>query len=371
MEYSANYIPTVRIHPHKIIIGSYRDFTGIKSRHQVIKQDYSEIINEDKANKEKKVQFKARLSKQSRNKLELGISYLNQISNWKKHYDKLYNKQIRFKLTFVTLTLPSRQIHSDKIIRRDCMHHFITVAQRKWNMVHYVYRSERQGNGNIHFHLVTNVFIPHQELKNTWNYIINKLGYVDEYRKNMIEFHKKGFNIRKDLINYWPLKSQKKAYETGKLTDWSSPNSTDIHNLRRISNIKQYICKYLSKAESHGNSKVSAKSINYKRHNGKGHSAITKGALNYIRQNVDCGRLWACSHSLSKLAGGYDVVGSDISQELNYLVDKKVCRYYKGDYCQLLYLSAETLKVHKLLGLLRLLNEYLSSNFGYSIQLEI
>jgi hypothetical protein len=190
---------------------------------------------------------KGRISKPAKRKIEKAINYLSIISTKQKVFVKEIGKSIDFKLTFVTLTLPSRQIHSDQQIRRDCMHHFLTTACRKWNINRYVCRSERQENGNLHFHFVCQNFIPHQELRDVWNNIINKLGYVDEYRQSMKAYHKAGCTIRKDLIKYWPIPAQKKAYKTGIANDWSSPNTTDIHSLRFINNIPNYICKYMSK----------------------------------------------------------------------------------------------------------------------------
>lgn len=116
-----------------------------------------------------------------------------------------------FKLNMVTLTLPSLQLHCDKVIKRECLNRFLIVAKRKWGVSNYIWRAETQANGNIHFHIICDRFIPHWELRDNWNLIINKLDYVNN-----------SMNCK-------------------------NPNSTDIHSLKNVRNIGAYMSKYVSK----------------------------------------------------------------------------------------------------------------------------
>lgn len=114
------------------------------------------------------------------------------------------------KHTFVTLTLSSRQIHCDKTIKRECLNHFLIYLNRHYGVRNYVWKAELQKNGNIHYHIITDKFIPHQELRELWNTAQNRLSYVDMF-------------------------------------DHSNPNSTDIHSLQRVKNVMAYVGKYMSK----------------------------------------------------------------------------------------------------------------------------
>lgn len=125
-------------------------------------------------------------------------------------------------LAFITLTLPSKQVHSDREIKRKCLNTFLIYAARKWGVNTYIWKAEKQKNGNIHFHIIVNRFCPHQEVKQVWNDILKPLGYIEAYQKK---------NGQKE------------------------PNSTDVHGLYKdkknqpIGNLGAYMAKYVSKVE--------------------------------------------------------------------------------------------------------------------------
>ena len=72
---------------------------------------------------------------------------------------------------------------------------------------------------------------------------------IDEYKREQEEFHKDGFRLRSDMIEYWPEEAQRKAYEFGKFTNWNEPNTIDIHSVKNIKNLAAYLIKYMSKNE--------------------------------------------------------------------------------------------------------------------------
>jgi hypothetical protein len=116
--------------------------------------------------------------------------------------------------TFVTLTLPYTQLHCDKVIKRECLNPFIINLQRNFKVNNYLWKAELQKNGNIHFHILFDKFIPWQRVRSIWNNSTHKLGYIDWF-----------------------------ATENGHF----EPNSTDIHSIRKTKNIRAYIAKYVSK----------------------------------------------------------------------------------------------------------------------------
>jgi hypothetical protein len=364
-------IPHIAVHPDRISFYNEVKFEKPRSsKHDCSGEDFhygkNSYLKNFRSNNNK-----GRISLPAKRKIEKAVNYLNLISERQKVYVKEIGKSIDFKLTFVTLTLPSRQIHSDQQIRRDCMHHFLTVAERKWNVKRYICRSERQENGNLHFHFVCQNFIPHQELRDTWNNIINKLDYVNEYRASMKEWHISGFKIRKDLIKYWPVKSQKKAYLFGIATDWNCPNSTDIHSLRFIQNIPAYICKYMSKRKRLNSETISGKIKGHDKNYFKLNPSTTPNVKNFLKANIQCGRLWSCSTDLSDLRGGQGDIDSGISQELKKIADSHKARLYEKEYCKVLFCNIDILKELKCIELLKLINEFLGSRFDYNIQLTI
>lgn len=129
----------------------------------------------------------------------------------------------RHKVVFVTLTLPAKQRHSDVEIKSKCLNQLLTELRDKYGVTLYVWKAERQKNGNLHFHLLVNRYIPAMELRDSWNRILSKLGYIDDFEV------KHGHR---------------------------SPNSTDVHSLykdkrtgKRIGSVVAYMAKYMSKKD--------------------------------------------------------------------------------------------------------------------------
>lgn len=96
------------------------------------------------------------------------INWLYYLS--KSRYKKtISGKEIyNFKMSFITLTLPSVQVHPTKIITEKILNHFLTILRQKYNMQNYVWRLEFQNNGNVHYHLVTDSYVDFFVLRSNW-----------------------------------------------------------------------------------------------------------------------------------------------------------------------------------------------------------
>jgi hypothetical protein len=86
-------------------------------------------------------------------------------------------------LVFLTLTLPAEQLHDDKKIKRVCLNDLLQRLRYQYNNFYYVWVSETQKNGNIHFHLVIDVYIDKDDIRKIWNECLEKLGYITEFEK--------------------------------------------------------------------------------------------------------------------------------------------------------------------------------------------
>lgn len=178
--------------------------------------------------------------------------------------------------TLVTLTLPSAQVHSDNFIKRYLLGKFIKLLKEKYNVCLYLWVAEPQLNGNIHFHILIDKFIENVlepkysivplQLTKDWNKILDQYGYIEPYSRKMRALHQSGFcynplltkeeyifspSSGKFEISVLPIshENQLAAYELGSSTDWTQPNTADIHRLKEKDNIKAYICKYLTKSD--------------------------------------------------------------------------------------------------------------------------
>ncbi|MBS9768401.1 MAG: hypothetical protein KGV44_12815 [Flavobacteriaceae bacterium] len=131
------------------------------------------------------------------------------------NYDKSKSYKEQKFVTFVTLTLPMSQLHSDTVFRR-LQTRFIENLQKTYNVDYYVWKAEAQQNGNIHFHLLIDRFVDKTVIQNLWNSQLDKYGYIDRFEK------KHGHR---------------------------NPPTTKIHGLVKIKNTVSYIMKYMTKVE--------------------------------------------------------------------------------------------------------------------------
>lgn len=128
----------------------------------------------------------------------------------KRVFSKEKGTYFKYKIGFLTCTLPSKQIHHDKEIHKTIFQPFIKFIKRKRPDFLYLYKAETQANGNLHYHITTNSFLHKDFINTSWNYYVNRLGYVDRY---------------------------------GKL----NPPSTEIRAVKNEKDLSIYLSKYLSK----------------------------------------------------------------------------------------------------------------------------
>lgn len=276
-----------------------------------------------------------KVSVHARRKVSKAIEYLLFMANDKYLPDTAHGRNYRFKLAFITLTLPSTQCDSDAIIKDKLLNQFLVELRYYYQVRNYVWRAEKQANGNIHFHILVDKFIPWSELRDRWNRITNKLGYVDRYRDEMRKFHESGFQVRDDLLKSWAYKRQIKAYQVGKANDWSSPNSTDIHSLQKIHRVKEYILKYCTKDEKDG--------------------------------SID-GRMWGCNFELSDIPGAKQVAHDSLKNEVNRLISQYPQFRYDGDYFTVLHVSIQEVYNQGCTELYKIFCQFMLEHFKFNVQ---
>lgn len=272
-----------------------------------------------------------KMSDITKKKIARAIDYLVYLAQPKRLPHTKHGKGLFFRLNFVTLTLSSEQIHSDNEIQNHVFRPFLMALGRNWKVRNYVWRAEKQNNGSIHYHIVTDKFIPWNELRNVWNRCQQNLGYVTRYRENQILWHREGFHFRQELAPKWGRSAQLKAYYEGCRHDWNSPNSTDIHSLRRISNVKAYFVKYMTKQEQ--------------------------------IQDITS-RLWGCSQNLSRISGAQVAVYNRIADDLAKLSHNKSVKIFTSDFYTIIFITILQLTELGCTEILEVWYEYMHTEFG-------
>lgn len=161
--------------------------------------------------------YSGKLNPKSRSKLRFSINLLVEQAKWKQVENPTTKRLYKFKVNFITLTLSGKQGQvSDKEIKSKMLFPWIRNMRDVYGLRSYVWRAERQKNGNIHFHITTDTYIPYDYIRDAWNYQQSKFHFIDEFRnRNQSEF----------------------------------PNSTDVHSVQNIRNLASYLVKYMLKDE--------------------------------------------------------------------------------------------------------------------------
>lgn len=165
------------------------------------------------------------------------IDILVQISEPEWIVNTVTNKTQWFKLAFITVTISAKErLISIPEGNKQLMKPFLRRLRKLVNINSYVWKAEFQKNGQLHYHLTTNTFIPWQTIRSEWNMILYKNGLLSNY-----------------------LQTHNSA----------NPNSTDVHSTYKINDMSAYLAKYFSKAEQNykGKGKVWACSNNLRKAN--------------------------------------------------------------------------------------------------------
>lgn len=255
------------------------------------------------------------ISTRSQKRLRNAINWLVFLS--KKRTVNMYSgrKLKNFRISFITLTLPGKQMHSHKDIIQKCLNNFLTSFRGKFRVNNYVWRVELQANGNIHIHITTDVYIHYMAIRKVWNKAINTLGYVDEYAQTMSKLSFEQYAEYRRQQGQLDTAKITKAYNYGTKTHWRNPNTTDVKKVKTVKNLGAYLSKYLTK-----------KIANQEK---TGPYADSLAELS--------GRLWFCSRSLSGLGvvrfhATFETIR--FSQDLQ--AQKNVYTVFH-DYCTLMY----------------------------------
>lgn len=166
---------------------------------------------------ESKKPYSGQVTTHSQRRIRKAVQILVQKSNWQQVYNPITMSEFRFKLNFITLTIPDLCTDlTAKESYRLLLKPFIQTMQRVHGMRDYIWKAELQQRGTIHYHITTNTFINYMHIKKRWNKLLDKAGLMEDYKAKH---------------------------------NHSNPNSTDVHKVYNDDNIESYLEKYISKDE--------------------------------------------------------------------------------------------------------------------------
>lgn len=342
-------IPTIVVHPHQI---NYYNQVVWHPKKNKTSYDQNSEISEFRRHAhllDSKRTPAGNVSKIAKRKITKAIDYLLLFASDKKVTAIKSGRKFNFKIAFITLTLPSQQIHSDNEIKRKCLNSFLIELSKYENVHNYIWRAEKQKNGSIHFHIIIDKFVHWNDIRNRWNRIVNKLGYVDRYRASMKEFYKDGFKVRNELIKNWSEVKQRASYKRNLETGYHSPNSTDVHSIKQIHNLTHYFIKYLTKNENNPKDQTSKEEEKHKQ----------------------TGRIWGASRNLQNIKGASIILDSELQTELETIIAETNCKAYTSDYFSIFYIDFQKLNSSGGNTIFQRFAEYLVNEFDYNYQTDL
>ena len=319
-----DYIPLIKIHPSYAVC--YSEYCGERTRSR------SDNCNENLIRNK----HTGEMSKKAVKRLYVALDWMLLCARKKSADHVIRSGSFNFKLSMLTLTLPAAQMHTDLYIKKMMLNEFLTIARKKYNLQNYIWKAEKQGNGNIHFHLILDKYIFYKDINRIWNNILGTHGYINKYKENQENKHALGFAFDKSTNKRWNKTAQLKAYKNGVRTHWQQPTATtDIHSLKKITNAKAYLGKYVTKNPD-VNTEVSKYTEMYKRV----HKVESVPFAEYqeikteVKRKLSVqGNLWYISQSLSKLKGICIEITNEVGAELNAFRKKFKDKVLYKDYC--------------------------------------
>lgn len=166
--------------------------------------------------------YSGEITASTKKRIETAVDVFLQISPSRKIYNPITKRKQQFQLSFITLTISKAEPVSTTE-GHAALKVFLQHFKRPWHkrkmsesIKSYIWKAELQERGQLHYHITTNAWLHLVEIRRTWNDIQKARGWLDSYQK---------------------------AY--GK---WDA-NSTDVHSIYKIKDVRRYLSKYIAKQQ--------------------------------------------------------------------------------------------------------------------------
>lgn len=270
------------------------------------REEHSQSLNLNPIEKEKT--YTGLITKGSAKRLRKCINILISLSEWKEALNFKTGEIFKFKINFITLTLPCPQYNvSDADLKNHCLKPLLRKWRKRFPGISYVWRAERQKNGNLHFHICSDRYIYYIDIRDSWNQLLNKFHFLAYYKLKHNQLSVDEYLALYPPNTKYPQDRRIASFHRGCDSHWSTPNSTDVHSVNKIDDLAGYLVKYMAK-------------------------------LDPLEQKIE-GRVWDASTNLKKADYCDTVIDTAISQELRDLSSNPDNRQFLADRCTGLFLN--------------------------------
>lgn len=300
------------IYPDRITIRSSHNLPTYWDYWDAKIKKANQNVNENSLKNLTKKKKSINLSKASKRKIKDTFSLLYHLA--KPRTIKISNKKYiyNFRLSFVTLTLPSQQVHTDVEIKKVCLNNFLNVMRQKFGLKNYIWISEIQDNGNLHFHCVFDMYIHHKAIRYYWNRSLELLGYVSEYSNRM-----KSLSLKEYAELRGKEVSEVASYFYSQTKEgWINPPTEQAKSILNIQNLVFYLSKYITKENEKEESQI------------------------YEERAETWGKSWGRSTSLSRIRFITMFDFDSIMAGIKRLGNLSDCLQFRTfDYCEVIYFN--------------------------------
>lgn len=164
--------------------------------------------------------YTGEVTKSTAKRIRDTVDVFLQCAEKRRIYNPVTEKHQLFQLSFITLTIAQEQrVLADE--GHKALKVFLQHFKRPWSkrrmseqVRSYIWKAELQERGQLHYHITTNSFLHHVEIRRVWNDLQKARGWLDSFKAKQ---------------GHW------------------NPNSTDVHSVYKIRDVKKYLSKYLAK----------------------------------------------------------------------------------------------------------------------------
>lgn len=214
-----------------------------------------------------------------------------------KVYNEILGHEIDFQIGLITLTLSdnTRFINGQEC-HKTCLRPFLDWLTKTKGCNFYLWKAERQSktdnsgriklsNGQLHYHILIDIYIDWNEVRAKWNYLQDKAGYLEEFYN---KYHHR------------------------------NPNSTDIHKMYEVNDLSAYLLKYITK---------------------EAEKEAGESDEDYQLRTSVGGKVWDCSTNLKGRKYYSTITTETIANNIDYLIKTNYVSVFKSDYTCILFFN--------------------------------
>lgn len=261
------------------------------------------------------------LSLQSKKRIAKCIDVMIQTLKGKWITNPITQKRQFHKLSFLTLTISTQKEVTIRESYDLVFKHFLQWLRRTMKVKTYIWKVEEQLRGQPHYHITTPTFLHYQQVRDKWNNLQRQAGWINKEEHGS------------------------ESYD---------PNSTDIHEVRKVNDLSNYMKKEFCKAHQ---SVTSLAQLRHYLSKNLDDLIMTDDTATYLKKLKECSqpfKIWDASENLT--AAKYHQIKYDthlLNKQLHLIKSGKLFSE-ELEQCSLIKLTNTT--IEQLLSLEQLLS---------------